>query len=305
MTAANRYTTAELVSNVQVIAHLPLGNNTFTAPQIINLANRELQTSVMKQILVVREGYYRTYLDYDHNSDNEYDVPADAIAGALDSIAIVQGQTRIPVSMVDPAEQVSTSQPSTSSYSYYIENNTIKILPLDFEGVLRVAYMRRPSTLVQTSAAARITAINGAVVTVSSLPTTLIAGESVDAVMDQPNFERLGTRTISSVSGTDITLDSAVDGLAIGDWIALEDQTPVPQVPVEFRPVVEQRVAVKIYELQGYLDKMKAAQAKLTEIEQDLLALISPRTKSQTKVVCATNGGVLSGGRRMRVYPVR
>lgn len=305
MSSANVYTTATLVSNIQLLAHIPVGNSTFTAAEVIRLCDRENQTSIMRQLLSVREGYYRTYTDYDQVADGEYAVPELAIAGALDSIAIVSGPARIPVNLVDPAEQVSIDSPSTTSYSYFIDGNTIKVLPSSFEGVLRVAYMRRPSSLVATSAAARISAIASNVISVTSLPSTITTGETVDACQDQPNFEMLGSRLITGIAGTDITLDSAVTDLAVGDWLALKNQTPVPQIPVEFRTLLEQRVVVKIYELQGYLDKMKAAQMKLTEIENDLFSLISPRTKSQTKVICPTNGGIFGGARRSGVFPTR
>lgn len=305
MSSANVYTTATLVTNIQLLAHVPIGNSTFTAAEVIKLADRENQTSIMRQLLSIREGYYRTATDYDYVESGEYDVPPLAIAGALDSIAIVNGPTRISVNLIDPAEQVSTDYPSTSGYGYFIDGNTIKVKPASFDGSLRISYMRRPSSLVATSAAARISAIASNVISVTSLPSTITTGETVDACQDQPNFEMLGSRLITGIAGTDITLATAVTGLAVGDWLALQNQTPVPQIPVEFRTLLEQRVVVKIYELQGYLDKMKAAQMKLTEIENDLFSLISPRTKSQTKIICPTNGGIFGGARRSGVYPTR
>ena len=305
MSAANVYTTAQLVTNVQLLAHLPLGNSTFTSPEIISLADREIKTSIMKQVLSVREGYYLTYTDYTADSTAEYAIPPLAIAGAVANIEVVQDQSVIQVGRVDESEQANTETPSSTSYGYFIRGNTIKVLPSSILGTIRVWYFRRPNTLVATSAAARVTSIASNVITVSSLPTTITIGEDVDACQDQPTFEMLGTRNVSNIVGTDVTLDAVVDDLAVGDWLALSNQTPVPQIPVEFRPLLEQRVVVKIYELQGYLDKMKAAQAKLTELEADILSLISPRTQSQTKVISPSVGGVLSGGRRWRVFPTR
>jgi hypothetical protein len=162
-------------------------------------------------------------------------------------------------------------------------------------GSPRFWYIIRTSELIQTSAAGQITAINGAVITVSSLPSTIVTGVTVDACGDQPPFNILGTEEVTDVSGTDVTLENAVTGLAVGDWLALEGQTPIPQIPVEFRLILAQRIVCKIYELQGYLDKLAAAQKKLKEYEDDLTDLITPRVSTKSKVINPVNGGFLSG----------
>jgi len=301
--SANSYTTADLVDNVVLIGHIPLSNSTFTAAEIIKLANRELQTSLIKQILSVRGGYYLTYLDYVINAAGQYPIPPDAIAGALANIELVQDTTIIPVNQLEESEQYSTISPSSTSYGFFIKGNTIQILPTPNIGTARIWYLRRPNALVATSAASQVAGITGAVLTVSSLPSTLIVGQSIDACQDQPTFDMLGTREITDITSLNVTIDSAISDLVVGDWIAVHNQTPVPQIPVEFRPLLEQRVVVKIYELQGYLDKMKAAQGKLTEIEKDMYALITPRVQSQTKVIMPVNGGFLSGGRGRGNFP--
>jgi hypothetical protein len=77
----------------------------------------------------------------------------------------------------------------------------------------------------------------------------------------------------------------------------------VPQVPVEFQQLLAQRVVVKIYELQGYLDKMKAAQAKLEEMEMALTALITPRMQAAPKVINPSWGGRKPGSSWARFNP--
>jgi hypothetical protein len=291
MAAPNSYNTTTLVSNVQLIAHIPLSNATFLSPQIITLADRELQTSLVAQITSVREGYYLSYEDFDTATNGEYLIPSQAIGGSLEAIEIVDNSSIIPVNRVEQSEQFSTNVPTATTYGYYIRGNTIKVLPSDFSGGLRVWFLRRPNALVATSACGSITAIASNVITVSSLPTTFVVGTTVDLCQDQPTFNVLSSPTITAISGTDVTLSAVPDDLAVFDWLCLQNQTPVPQVPVEFRPILEQRVAVKIYELQGYLDKMKAAESVLAKMEKDMFTLISPRVKSQTKLINPQNGG--------------
>jgi hypothetical protein len=301
----NTYTTTDTVNNIKLVGHVPTGNATFTIANLITLADRELQTPIMKQILSTRGGYYKTYQDYTVADDGLYVIPADCIGGAIEDVQLVQGTTIVPVNPIDEAEQFCTESPTSSSYGYFLKGNYIQILPIPNVGSPRIWFSKRPSKLVATSACAQITAIAGAVISVSSVPSTHVANATIDAAGDQPPFNVLGTRTILSVSGTDITLDSAITNLAIGDWLCLEKQTCIPQLPVEFRPLLEQRVVCKIYELQGYLEKLGKAQASLKELEEATLGLIAPRVKSKTKIIMPVNGGFLSGGRRLSSFPTR
>jgi hypothetical protein len=291
----NTWTSADLINDILLLGHVPTGNNTFTPAKILRLATLELQTPVMKQILSTRGGYYLAYADQTVTADGLYPIPSDAIAGSLVNIELISGQTIIQCNLVDESEQMSTDSPTSTSYSVFMKGNFIQILPMPTFGTVRVWYSKRTSDLILTSAASKINAINAAVVTVSSIPSTITNGMTVDACGDQPPFNILGTRTITNITGTDITLDTAVDDLAVGDWLALEGQTPIPQIPVEYRVILAQRVVCKIYELQGYDSKMKLATMKLQEYEKDIMNLVTPRVKSQTKTINAIQGGFLSG----------
>lgn len=299
----NTYTTEDLITNIKMIGHVPTGNNTFTDQNLVTLADRELQTPIMKQILSTRGGYYLTYEDFDANSDGLFEIPGDCIAGALVNVELIQEPTIIPVNLIEESEQLSTNSPTSTSYGFFMKGNYVQILPTPPIGDARLWFYKRPSQLVLTSKAAQVTAVAGAVISVSSVPSNIVNGDDIDAVGDQPPFNILGERSISGISGTDITLSSAVTDLAIGDWLCLSKQTCIPQIPVEFRPLLEQRVVCKIYELQGYLQKLAAAKESLKELELATFNLITPRVKSQTKVISPVNGGFLSGRNRATNFP--
>lgn len=303
MAVTNDYSTTALVSNVKLIGHIPLSNSTFTAPEIINLANRELETALMQQILSVRQGYYKTYVDYDTNDTGLYPIPDDAIAAAVENIELIQEPSIIQVNVVEESEQFATNAATSTSYGFFIVANDIQILPFPTGCKVRIWYSRRPSVLVPTLQAGLISNIAGPVITLAASPSTFLVGQPVDGVESQPTFEFYGMRTITNVSGTDITLDAEITDLVVGDYLTIHNQTPIPQIPVEFRPLLEQRVVVKIYELQNYLDKMKAAKEVQDGIERALFSLISPRVKSQSKIVNPQNGGFLGGANRFGRYP--
>lgn len=291
----NSYNTDDLIEDILLLGHIPTGNNTFTNDTLLRLANMELQTPIIKQILSTRGGYYLTYEDQDPVATGLYSIPSDAIAGGLAQVEIVQNESVIPVNVIESHEQFSTLAPSSSTYGYYMRGNYVQVLPTDTNGTLRFWYYKRPSQLIQTTQAAQVSAIAGATITVSTLPSTILVDSVVDVLGDQPPFNILGNElTVTDITGTDLTLSEEVAGLTVGDWVALTDQTPIPQIPVEYRVVLAQRVVCKIYELQNYGDKLKAAQMKLAEYEKDTLNLITPRVKTQTKVIFPS-GGFLRG----------
>ncbi len=301
----NTYTTDDLINDILLLGHVPEGNNTFTDTKILRIADMELQTPIVRQILSTRGGYYLTYADFDSATDGLYDLPGDAVAGALANVELIQNTTIIQVNVIQESEQYATNSPTSTSYGYFWKGNKIQILPTPPVGSTRLWYFKRTSKLVTTSSACMVTAIAGPVISVMSIPSTIQVGSFVDALGDQPPFNLLGEDIeIDSIVGTDITLASAVDGLSVGDWIALNKQTPIPQIPVEFRILLAQRVVVKIYELQGYLEKMKAAEEKLKEYEENTFNLISTRVQSQSKVINPINGGFFaSNGNRQRNFP--
>lgn len=305
VSSPNSYTTTDLINNVLLVGHVPISNSTFTAPQIITLADRELQTALIAQILSTRGGYYLTYQDYATDGNNnltQFAIPSQAIGGALASVQIIISPSIIPVNQIDQSEQFSEIAPTSTTYGYFIQANTVNILPAPTTGSVRLWFLRRPNALVATSAAAQITAIASNVVTVSSLPATFAVDTLCNLCQDQPTFNVLSAPTITGISGLDVTLDAAPDTLSAGDWLCLENQTPVPQVPVEYRPLLEQRVVVKIYELQGYLDKMRAAMEVLKQMEMDTLKIITPRVQNQTKIINPQNGGVKNNNSRFASY---
>lgn len=302
--SSNLYTTSELIDDILLLGHVPTGNNTFTSSKILRLATMEMQTPIMKQILASRGNYYMTYDDYDIVSSGLYVIPGDAVAGALMNVELVQDTTIIPVNMIEESEQFSTTSPTSTSYGCFYKGNYVQILPTPNIGTARLWYSKRLSDLVLTTAACQVVSTSGFTITVSSIPSTIAVDSYVDACADQPPFNILGSGTITDITSLVITLDTEVTGLAEGDWIALHNQTPVPQIPVEYRLPLAQRVVVKIYELQGYMEKMKAAQEKLNEYEANVLNLITPRIKSQTKIIMPSNGGFLaSNANRITNFP--
>lgn len=300
----NSYTTDDLVALIKQLGHIPQSNATFTPAGLLTLADLELRTAIARLLKQANEGYFQTIVEHDQNDTGEYPIPSDAIVGGAFVMQVVNGQSVWPVSRQDVSEMTTTEFPSVGNFACFIRGNTIHMLPADFGGgVLRITYDRRPSKLALVSACAEITAINSQIVTVSSVPSAWLIGDDVDLQQAQPQFDLLNSVAISNISGTDVTLVGDLDGLSVGDFLCLQGQTCVPQVPPEFHSLLAQRVVCKVYELQGYLEKLSAAKKVLQEMASDLAALITPRTQAAPKVINPSWGGRKPGNSWAKFNP--
>lgn len=300
MAAANRYTTTELLADIKRTGHVVSGQETFQNSDLLRLADFELQTAILRMILGARENFYLTYTDYPTVSTYLYAIPLRAIGGAVADIQIVNGNVLYPTVRTEVNEQYATNAPAAGPYSFYLKGNYI-VLPGVSGATVRIWYYTRPNALVAASAGCQITSIASNVLSFASIPTTITTATPCDLIKDQPGFDGLSLDvTPTAVGATTITF-SASDvptTLAVGDWVTLAGQTVVPQIPVEFTPLLVQRVVVKYYEIQGYLDKMKAAEAKLKEMSDNVLAIINPRVAEAPKRIVASAD--LIGGASLR-----
>lgn len=313
MPSANRYTTTELLTSIRLKGHIPPAQTPFDDAGLLSIADDECKTALFRQIRVARENFYVTSKDFTLNATNTYDIPTRAIGASLHDVQIVNGTQVIPVGRSETNEQFSTQTSPTGYYSFTLLANQVKILPIVVSGVVRLYYMQRPNTLVTAAAAAQITGVNQGTSTLTfasgSIPSTFSAsGQLFDCVQDQPHFNwnfvdllpisQNATTMVFSSLPTDVNGNQLIQ---VGDWISLAGQTPVPQILVEFRPLLVQRTVVKYYEIQGYKDKIATAQKKLEDMEKDVFELFNPRVAGEPKRIIP-DANVIGGYRRWRAW---
>lgn len=179
---------------------------------------------------------------------------------------------------------------SWGGYSFYFEGNDLVVAPTPSNNpglYIDWTYCMRPNELVPTSEAMKVTAINSPTqVVVDAVPSTITTSTPVDVIKGTPGFEcRAIDQAINTIVGTTVTFSTAVPGLTVNDYVALAQQSPFPQIPVELRSVLAQRTAIKILEGIGDFEAMERAERKLEKSEKNALHLISPRSDSNPKKV--------------------
>lgn len=290
------FTTTDFVTSVKAVSHFPEGNSTFQPVDILRLGTMQLRTFIAPKVASVRENYWLTRKAYPITANAEYTVPSFSIGNGLVDVKCLTSTTYIPLDRIEISQLISTQFSPRGTYGFYIEDNLVKLLPnTGLSGDLVLFYYRIPSQLVPTTSCAQIEEINGTDLTVASLPTT--ATFSVSAELDissqEPGFNVIVKDTLpTGIVGNVISFAELPNRIRVGDWISLSGQSCVVQAPIEWVEVLVQSTVCKIYEIQGYLSKLKAAQIILAEMEKGTTNVISPRLTEKSKII--QGGGSLN-----------
>lgn len=290
-----------ILPSVVRLSHLPAANTTFQIADIGSLCDGEISTAILKTILSTREGFYLRSKDLTADSSGVVPIPYRTIGGRIHKVQFLSGSVLLSAARIEPSDLTNTISPPTNSYAFYIQGNDIVTIPVASDP-LRVWYFLRPSSLTQEANCARVTAIGATTVTVSAVPSTFVSSFLVDFVQDQPPFGLISyDKTLVSAIGSTLTFAAGdiPSTLAVGDWVCPAGQSPVAQIPLEFLPVLTQRVTVKVLEIQGHMQRLQAAQSKLREIEASVLGIIDPRVEENPRKITPDRGLLSPGyGRR-------
>lgn len=300
--------TTGLIASVQRRAHIPLANVTFTPGDICAFGDDVTRTAIVRQILSVREAYYLSSLSYSLNNTGVFPIPYRAIGQRVNKIQMVVGTIVYPMVRIEPGDLTNTINPPTNTYAFYLEGNNIVTIPILNSGNLVVWYYPRPSNLAVSTQCMQVASVNLVAnqVTVVSLGSGGYSnGSIIDFTQSQAPFSLLYYDIpIVNITGTTITFGSGniPPNLAVGDWICYAQTTCVPQMPMDFQALLAQRVTVEVLQSQGYTGKLPAAQAKLQEMEADLLKIINPRDEGNSKKIMPNRGLVRPGPNRQGGY---
>lgn len=288
------YTTTALLDNARTNCMTPEADALFTDTRLLSILTFEQMTTLVPQILSAQEEYFVHVVDVPLVAGtSEYAIPERAIGKKLRNVTLVDGAgAELPLSRLF-SQNIPFVGP-TRVDAFYVQNNSIMLfssLPTQYVS-MRMRYYRRPSSLVATGSAARITVINSgsSTVTVDILPGTWAVGNTVDFIDATPSFDSLlDDAAITVINNADVSFAALPAGLAVGDWLSLSGTTPIPQLPYEAHPLLAQLGACKALEAMGDAN-IKIAWARYQQMASSFFKLITPRTDAPvTKIVSPNN----------------
>lgn len=283
------------IQKIRILGSVPQSNPNFPDARIATLLSDELISTVVPFIMAKRQEYFVTYTEYDIDATSvpaEFDMPYDAVYMKIRDLTLVidTGTSKSEISL--PELSLETVSATFNNYvnnlfGFCIRDNTILLYPGAFLGQsykLRLYYYRRPLELALTTQSGKISAINGNNLTMTYIPVAWQNGSTLNAVSPNPSFKTIGPCTITSIANPVITVDDA-SAFSVGDWLALEGYSPIPQIPVEAMPFLQQCCVLRIHESMGDQAAMKIAMTKKQELAQILEEALQPRVDGARQVI--------------------
>lgn len=281
----------ELLSDIRARGGLPSADLRFTDVKLLAAATIELR-DVVTALLVESQSERLVYVSDTAVTPGTaaYRLPSRAVAGRWQSVGwIGQGDSAYTrLRQVHPEDYyLQSTQAQGTPYGFFVRDNRLVLLPTpNAAGTIRLPYYMRPNALVAPSTAGVIATLVGAAVTFTGgIPAGFTSGAAYDIVRGSPGFETLVVGVTATIAGSTLTFSEALptDTLApaVGDYVCLAGQSPVPQCPVEVRGLLATRAARRALMSVGEGQQASMLDAQVTELTEVARSLLSPRVDAE------------------------
>ena len=290
-----RYNTKTFIDRVAVKAAIPIGQTTYTEAELLDLANQELQSTILPEILRTREDYYLTQQQISVKAGQEsIPMPERAVAGKINDVQIVESNERRSIPRITTSEITGTQEGSPESF--YFRGPYLGLNPIPSRDIeIIVSYYSRPSALIipeygYTLLDIVVDSSGEPYYNVDSKVTNLHDNEKVDFInssgLHHTLYQDIEIDYIDE--GTRVYLIDPPANIPIGSIMVPAGQSPFIQCPQELYPWLEELVVVKIHESNGDFQAMKLAQEKANLIREQILSLLSPRAETESQIITNT-----------------
>jgi hypothetical protein len=246
------FDTTRLLAQVIQRGCLPEGR--FSDQEILDLSYDCLLSEIVPIIIDTRQDFLVNYVDIPVVAGQvSYPIPSRAINGVLREVKLLSGSQIINMERADLEDIVDTNSAAIPD-KFYLVGNDINLYPVPSQSgtvTLRVYYFMRPSRLVPVIETARITAINGNVLSITT-PTGWTAANTFDLVRGRAHFDVLSIDLVPlSVTASSVEFSAVPTSLVVGDYVALAEETCFPYLPPEGHVTLMQSAATACLESIG------------------------------------------------------
>lgn len=262
---ARDYTTTGLLESIKRRASIPVNQSTFTATRLLAFADDAMGDAIVPMIRRHRNDHFLEYEDQTTTTSTEYSIPEEAMNRGIYNVAMLDSASRpyalVPVDFDRELDLDvwwnAVAQGTRARRAYFVRGDKLYLYPDSAAGdTLRIYFERIPNKLIETSAAGLITSIDtgtGVITCSGGVPSSISTSTPICAIQGLPGFKlRFNAVTPSNKAATTVTVSTANAALvAVGDYIALEGESPIVQIPVEAHSILAQKVACKVLEAMG------------------------------------------------------
>lgn len=223
-----------------------------------------------------------------------YDIPYRAVGRALRDLKIQDANNNLRNLAMIALEDAQVYDSSSSSLGFYFIGDKFRLVP-DVPSSISVSqsilawYRLPPNHLCKVADAALITSISSPNIVVSAVPSTMIAGTSIDFIQAKSGSSILGMDVaITGVAGTTITFaaDDIPDDLQAGDYISLAQTSPVINfVPNEMYSLIESYTATRVLQSIGDFEGLRVIAEDISVEEKNMKMMLEPRIDGEPTII--------------------
>jgi hypothetical protein len=115
----------------------------------------------------------------------------------------------------------------------------------------------------------------------------------VDIIRPLPGFRSIVIDTVATFSSATATFSSGTtitNQLAVGDYVCIAGESPMPQLPAELHPLLAQETACACLRASGDSAGLAMAEKERDRLEAIAVGLFAPRTENQPRYVQNKHG---------------
>lgn len=289
--------TNTLISKIRLGMSLPNIENRFSDSTLLELANDEIQSTVLPWIFSLREDYLISSQEYDLTTitNGIIDFPQPSSGRTLKDIWVSEdGKAYRPLNRIglDEAWRFNEDDFDVPN-AFSLQGNSIylhKKPNASTVGTLRIYYHILPNTLVSVSRGITISSVSGDdTLTFASVPLFMTANSNIDIIYNTPDYQVfLRDQTISSTTATSITLSGygptntlANNGFASGLIVCLSGETIETPLPIEVNQLLIQAVIIRVLESMNAPQQLSLALERFARLKTQLRDILTPRSENR------------------------
>lgn len=272
-------TVSALLTDIKRKAQIEQNQQTITDADILDLANRELQSYVAPKLVVAQERYFSTFIEYNVSStQRRYRIPARCIGGRVLDVTLFANTFEYRLPRLHPTES------TRIEWGFFFDGRDIVISSNIISGILRIYYQLRPSTMVTSTTTASVSSVSAS---------------AIGATIANGTYDVIGSAGLNQVAVPNIVINSNVaaqpadwiqtvnlqDYATTGDLVVPQGQTTTVPLPLELHDVLAFRCAMRIKQMKGLIDDYNSMRIIYEEVEANAYALVTPRSENAEKAI--------------------
>ena len=285
-------TTTQFLSAVKRRISMPENQALLSDEAILEIGDEVMRAYVVPTLISVRQDYFVYVSDTTLVVDQtDYAIPYRALGRSLRDLKVVDTTSTTVRDLVkidlEDAHLFTNDNSQVRPYGFHFFGDQVRLQPSPQTTnlALRFFFELPPNKLVTVGSAATITGISGGDITVNAVPTTFSTSTATDFIAGkQGNATRAFDKTPTNIAGTTISYATAdvPSTLAVGDYIALAEESPVLQIPDDMFPWMVTKTGRRVLYAIGDFEGDSRLQEADSEEEKNLLKILEPRIRGET-----------------------